>query len=91
MPEYVAKAWYKDAAMWLLIVTTLTGLLSDPNFGSVIPPIYLSKVMAILGAVGTLIRSISTARPVGWSDGSRSVTVGHMPMKVKDSRDSDNG
>ena len=82
MPDYVAKAWYKDAAMWLLIVTTLTGALSDPNFGNIIPQQYLSKVMTILGLIGTIIRSISTARPVGWSDGSRSVTVRHMELKL---------
>lgn len=83
MPEYVAKAWYRDLAIWVSVLTIISGWLASPEVSGLIPQRVLSLIISGIGLVTLIVRTISTSRPVGLSDGSRSVQVRHIERGAK--------
>lgn len=78
---YVAKAAWRDSAMWLNIISFAVAALELTQVTDMVPPQHQPKILLVVALLNLFVRFFLTRRPVALEHGTP-VEVVSIPPKV---------
>jgi len=67
---YIARAWYRDTAVWTHIASAIVLMLQETAVRDVIPQRYHPLTIAIIAVLNIIVRFQSSTRPVAMKEGT---------------------